>query len=140
MASLEEIAQMAVDSFNNRTFYDDSATYVAENCVSVDEPTGMELHGVEGNIQSSDIWVQAFPDAHAHVVSHDVDGNVVTTTIHATGTFTGEMMLPDGTSIPGNGSTLDFDYVQIAEFEGDKMVRVTARYDMNNMMAQLGLA
>jgi hypothetical protein len=58
------------------------------------------------------VWVNAFPDAYANVVGHEVNGNTVTTTVRGGGTFTGQMAAPDGSMIPGNGSTLDLEYVQ----------------------------
>jgi len=59
---------------------------------------------------SSDRWVQAFPDAYAEVVSHEVNGN-----------------------------SLDLDYVQEVEVVDGMIVHMTARYDMQAMMSQLGL-
>jgi len=140
MATPEEIARMSVDDFNNRTYRQNAPSYIAEDCVSFDEPTGMESYGVEGANQSNDVWVTAFPDASAEIISIESDGNVVTAKVIGRGTFTGEMMTPDGSTIPGNGSTMELAYTQIAEFEDGMIVRLTAQYDMNDMMMQLGLA
>ena len=139
MATPEEIAQQLVDSFNDRTYAQNAAQYFSPDSVHVDLPTGQESYGVEGGIQSSDVWVQAFPNAHAEVISHDVQGNTVATTIRGTGTFDGQMMTPDGSVIPGNGAALDLDYQQTITVEGGMVVRVEANYDMQAMMGQLGL-
>jgi predicted ester cyclase len=139
MATPEEIAQQLVDDFNDRTYAQNAARYFAPDCVNVDLPTGQELYGIEGAIQSTDVWVQAFPDAYAEVVSHDVQGNTVTTTIRASGTFDGQMMLPDGTVIPGSGQPLEMEYRQTITVEDGMVVRVEASYDMQNMLSQLGL-
>ena len=139
MATPQEIAQQLIDDFNDRTYAQNAASYFSPDCVNVDLPTGQELYGIEGAVQSTDVWVQAFPNAYADVVSHDVQGNTVTSTIRASGTFDGQMMLPDGTVIPGNGSPLDMDYQQTITVENGMVVRVEANYDMQNMLGQLGL-
>jgi FAD/FMN-containing dehydrogenase len=139
MATPQEIAQQLVDSFNNRTYEQDAAMFYTDNTVFVDLPTGREDRGIAAGIQSSAVWVQAFPDARAEVISHEVNGNTVTTTIRGGGTFTGQMAAPDGSMIPGNGSTLDLEYVQTIHLEGDTVVRQEANYDMQAMMGQLGL-
>lgn len=139
MASPQEIAQQLVDSFNNRTYEQDASTFYTEDTVFVDIPTGRESKGIAAGIQDSDGWVQAMPDVQGELVGHEVDGNTVRTTMRGIGTFTGQMMTPDGSTIPGNGNTLDMEYVQIIHVEGDKVVRQEADYDMQTMMSQLGL-
>jgi predicted ester cyclase len=113
--------------------------YFTEDTMIVDVPTGQQNQGIEAAIMSSAVWEQAFPDASAEVVNVEVNGNTVATTIVGRGTFTGQMMMPDGSVIPGNGSTLDLDYVQTIEVEGNTVVRLEANYDMQDMMSQLGL-
>jgi predicted ester cyclase len=139
MATPKEIAQQLIDDFNDRTYAQNAASYFSPDCVNVDLPPGQELYGIEGAVQSTDVWVQAFPDAYAEVVSHDVQGNTVTTLINASGTFDGQMMLPDGTVIAGNGQALAMDYQQTITVEDGMVVRVEANYDMQNMLSQLGL-
>jgi hypothetical protein len=139
MATLEEFGQMLVDDFNDRTYRENAPSYIAEDCVSVDLPTGQEAYGVEGSIQSLDRWTIAFPNATAEVVSHEVSGNTVTTTIVGRGTFDGEMMAPDGSMIPGNGMPLALNYTQEVEVVDGMVVRITANYDMQDMLSQLGL-
>jgi hypothetical protein len=139
MATPEEIAQQLIDGFNDRTYAENAPHLISPNCVTIDLPTGQELHGIEGAIQSSDIWVRAFSDAYAEVVSHNVQGNTVTTMINASGTFDGQMMLPDGTFIAGNGQALAMDYQQTITIKNSMVVRFEANYDMQNMLSQLGL-
>jgi peroxiredoxin len=139
MATPEEIAQQLIDGFNDRTYAENAPHLFSPDCVTVDLPSGQELYGIEGAVQSNDIWVKAFPDAYAEVVSHDVQGNTVTTVINASGTFTGQMMLPDGTAIAGNGQSLAMDYQQTITNENGMVVRFEANYDMQNMLSQIGL-
>jgi predicted ester cyclase len=139
MATPQEIAQQLVDEFNNRTYQQNGAMLFTDDTLVVDVPTGREEQGIEASIQSFDGWVQALPDARAELVGHEVNGNTVVTSIRGTGTFTGQMTAPDGSVIPGNGSSLNLDYMQTIEVEGDKVVRLAADYDMQAMMSQLGL-
>ena len=135
----EEIAQQLIDDFNNRTYAENAASFFSPDCVHVDVPTGRESYGIEAGIQNTEQWFQAFPNAQAEVVSHDVQGNTVTTTIRGTGTFDGQMMAPDGSMIPGNGAPIDMDYQQTITVENGMVVRLEANYDMQGMMSQLGL-
>jgi hypothetical protein len=137
--SPEEIAQQLVDNFNNRTYQQEAGTYYTDDTVFVDLPTERESVGIDAVIQSSDVWVQSFPDVHGEVVSHEVNGDTVTTSLRGTGTFTGQMDAPDGSIISGNGSSLDISYIQTIHVEGGMVVRQEADYDLPDMMSQLGL-
>lgn len=139
MATPKEIAQQLIDEFNNRTYQQNAAAYFTDETVFVDLPSGREDVGIEAGIQSYDVWVQSFPDAHAEVVKHEVNGDSVTSTIRGGGTFTGQMAAPDGSMIPGNGATLDLEYVQTIRVEDGIVVRQEADYDVQDMMSQLGL-
>jgi hypothetical protein len=139
MTTPQEIAQQLIDNFNNRTYQEETGKYYTDDTVFVDLPTEREDMGIEAGIQSFDVWVQSFPDAHAEVVSHEVNGDTVTTSIRGTGTFTGQMTAPDGSFIPGNGSSLDLDFMQTFHVEGGMVVRQETDYDMQAMMSQLGL-
>jgi hypothetical protein len=139
MATPQEIALQLIDNFNNRTYQQEAGTYFSDDTVFVDLPTEREDVGIEAGIQSSDVWVQSFPDAHAEVVSHEVSGDTVTLTLRGTGTFTGQMAAPDGSLIPGNGSSLNLDIMQTIHVKGSMVVRRETDYDMQAMMGQLGL-
>ena len=49
-------------------------------------------------------------------------GDWITVVTNATGTFTGEMTLPDGTVIPPTGKAFDVELGQTTEWEGDQLV------------------
>ena len=139
MASPREIAEHLVDDFNNRTYKQNASMYFTEDTVVADMPTGQESQGIEAAVMSSDVWAQAFPDASAEIVNVEVNGNTVITDVIGRGTFTGQMMMPDGSVIPGNGSSLNLEYRQTIMLDGDKVIRLEADYDMGSMMGQLGL-
>jgi hypothetical protein len=45
----------------------------------------------------------------------------MTVVTKATGTFSGEMALPDGTVIPGTGKSFDLTFSTTARWEGDQL-------------------
>jgi hypothetical protein len=46
-----------------------------------------------------------------------------------TGTFTGEMALPDGTVIPPTGKAFDLDFGQTSKWQGDQLIAISAFWD-----------
>jgi predicted ester cyclase len=136
--SLEDLARQFYQAFNDRNIEEVAHQLVHPDCVLIDSPTGQESYGPEGAIESSMVWMNAFPDGRVKVMEMNVSGNVVTTYFHAEGTFTGDMMTPEGT-IPGNGKKLSLDFEDILEFEGNMVVRNESNYDMGYMLQQLGL-
>jgi predicted ester cyclase len=135
-----EVARQSNDQFNNQTFYDDAKDIIDPNVVVIDEPMGMEMHGLDAFIQYSDGFVTAMPDIKGTVVDEHVSGDTATLVIRAKGTFTGEMHTPDGSVIPGNGNRLDLEYEAQHQVKNGKIVRFVANYDMQEFMRQLGLA
>ena len=55
------------------------------------------------------------------------------------GTHTGDMMTPDGNTIPPTNKTVNLKNVFITEFDGDKFSNFKNYYDAMTMMSQLGL-
>ena len=136
--SIDDIARQFYESFNDRNIEEIANQYIHEDCVSIDGPTGIESYGPEGSIESAHMWMTAFPDGKIKILETSVSGNMVTTIFRAQGTFTGEMMSPDG-NIPGTGKMLDLEFEDVLEFEDGMIVRNETHYNINDMMSQLGL-
>lgn len=137
---VKKLAQDTVDMFNDRSFRQKAKDVADANIVVKDSPTGQELHGVDGFVQYSEGFVTAMPDLKGTAIEHKVNGNKVTTRVHGQGTFTGNMVTPQGT-VPGNGNTFDLEYQLEQEFnDAGKLVRFTVSYDMQDFMRQLGMA
>jgi predicted ester cyclase len=115
------------------------AQYTAPNAVSIDVPTGLEWHGVEGVIEGADRWVTAFPDVLTEILSHEVNVTIIVTKMLGTGTFEGYLFTPDGDVIEGNGQRFTLEYKQEAQVVDGKLVRIRADYDLEDMLRQLGL-
>jgi hypothetical protein len=57
-----------------------------------------------------------------------------------TGTFTGEMTLPDGNVIPPTGGPFDVEFGQTSKWEGDQLVEISAFWTSALQAQQIGLA
>ena len=110
-----------------------------EDCVSTDFATGQVSKGIDGNMQDVEMWRASFGDIKVEAISHTVSGNTVVTEMKFTGTNDGDMPMPDGSSIPATGNTVQMQGCQICEFKDGKMINARQYYDMMGMMAQLGL-
>jgi hypothetical protein len=83
-----------------------------------------------------------FPDVHVHL-PYPVQfgsGDWITVVTRTTGTFTGEMTLPDGTVIPPTGKAFAIEFGQTSRWDGDRLVVISAFWDSARQARQLGLA
>jgi predicted ester cyclase len=136
---VKQLAQMGVDTFNDRSFREKASDLMDANVVIIDGPTGQELHGPDGYIQFSEGFVNAIPDLKGTAIKHEVNGNKVTTRVRGQGSFTGTMVTPQG-SMPGNGNPVDIEYKIEQEFnDAGKVTRFAVDYDMQDFMRQLGM-
>jgi hypothetical protein len=62
---------------------------------------------------------------------------VVTT---VTGTFTGQLTLPDGTVIPPTGKAFDAEFGQTTKWDGDRLIVISAFRDAALQRRQSGPA
>jgi hypothetical protein len=67
-------------------------------------------------------------------------GDWITVVTRATGTFTGEMTLPDGTVVPPTGKAFDLEFGQTSKWEGDQLIVISAFWDAAAQRQQIGLA
>ena len=102
------------------------------------------IYGREAHSAAIQAMLNAFPDMHVHNDPYDVqfgDGDWITVIGRVTGTFTGELVLPDGTVIPGTGKAFDIsDFGQTTKWVDDKLVVIAAFWDSALQAVQLGLA
>ena len=67
-------------------------------------------------------------------------GDWITVVTNVTGTFTGELALPDGTVVPPTGKAFDLEFGQTSKWEGDQLIVISAFWDAALQARQLGLA
>jgi len=66
-------------------------------------------------------------------------GDWITVVSRATGTFTGEMVLPNGKVIAPTGKKFDVDLGQTTKWDGDRLIIISAFWDAALQAKQLGL-
>ena len=67
-------------------------------------------------------------------------GDWITVVTNATGTFTDEMRLPDGTVIAPTGKSFDVEFGQTTQWAGDRLIVISAFWNAALQRRQLGLA
>jgi len=104
-----------------------------------DKPT----QGRAAHAAVQQIIFRAFPDVHLHTDSSLIqfgNGDWMTMVCKITGTFTGEMALPDGKVIPGTGKSFNLHFSRTAKWEGEQMVEEYVSWDSALMAQQIGTA
>jgi hypothetical protein len=100
------------------------------------------LYGRAAHAKAMEQMFRIFPDVHVHL-PYPVQfgsGDWITVVTRTTGTFTGEMALPDGTVIPPTGKAFDIEFCQTSRWDGDRLVVISAFWDSARQARQLGLA
>ena len=130
------------DAFNARDFaavdevhHRDMIAYIT----GLAEP----VYGKEAHAAAMRQFLRIFPDMHVYSDPYPIQfgtGDWITVVTHATGTFTGQMALPDGTVIPPTGKAFDLEFGQTTKWEGDQLIVISAFWDAARQRQQLGLA
>ena len=86
--------------------------------------------------------VQIFPDIHVHTPypTQFGSGDWITVVTRATGTFSGEIVLPNGKVIAPTGKAFDVEFGQTTKWDGDRLIIISAFFDTALQAKQLGLA
>ena len=66
-------------------------------------------------------------------------GDWITVVTNATGTFTGDMTLADGTVVSPTGKAFDLEFAQTSKWDGDQLIVISAFWDTALQAKQLGL-
>lgn len=104
-----------------------------------DQPT----HGRDAHAAVQQTIFRAFPDVHLHVEPYPVQfgaGDWMAMVCKITGTFTGELVLPDGKTVPGTGKSFALDFSRTAKWEGDLLREEYSSWDSALLAQQIGLA
>ncbi len=134
---VKKLAQNNIDDFNNRSYKTKAREVVDPGVVIIDQPMGQQMKGIDGYIQYSETFLDAMPDLKGQITQQQANGNKVTSTVHAKGTFTGKLQTPQGV-LQGTGKPVDLEYRLDQEFnDAGKLVRFTMNYDMQDLMRQL---
>ena len=129
------------DAFNSRDFEAVDAVHHPEMVAHI---TGLAepVHGREAHAAAMQQLLRIFPDIHVNT-PYPIQfgtGDWITVITRATGTFTGQMTLPDGTVIPPTGKAFNMEFGQTSKWDGDQLMVISAFWDSTLQARQLGLA
>lgn len=141
-AHLLGLMKQGDDAFNSRDFaamnavhHPDMIAYVTGNA----EP----IYGRAAHAEAMRAMFGIFPDVHVHNAPYAIQfgsGDWITVIARITGTFTGEMALPDGTVLAPTGKAFDLDFGQTSKWDGDLLIEISAFWDSALQARQIGLA
>lgn len=130
------------DAFNARDFagvdqvhHPDMVAYMPGNAQPV--------YGREAHAAAMAQMLRTFPDLHVYNDPYPIQfggGDWITVVTHATGTFKGEMTLPDGRVAAPTGKAFDVEFGQTTKWEGDQLIVIAAFLDFGLVAQQIGLA
>jgi hypothetical protein len=100
------------------------------------------IYGRDAHGAAMQQLVRMFPDVHVHTPYPIQFGgdDWITVVTNATGTFTGEMTLPDGNVIPPTGKAFDLEFAQTSKWAGEQLIVISAFWDTAVQRQQIGLA
>jgi hypothetical protein len=140
-AHLLELMRKGDDAFNARDWEAVDSVHRPDMVAHI---TGLAepIHGAEAHSAAMHQFVRIFPDMHVNT-PYPIQfgsGDWITVVTNATGTFTGEMTLPDGNVIAPTGKAFDLEFGQTTKWEGDRLIIISAFWDAALQQQQLGLA
>jgi hypothetical protein len=140
-ARLLELMTNGDDAFNARDWEAVDAVHHPEMVASI---TGLAepIYGREAHSAAMQQFLQSFPDMHVNT-PYPIQfgsGDWITVVTNVTGTFTGEMTLPDGNVIPPTGKAFDLEFGQTTKWDDDRLIVISAFWDAALQVRQLDLA
>ena len=130
------------DAFNARDFAAVDAVHHPEMVAHI--PGNAEpSYGREAHSKAMAQLIRMFPDVYVHSDPYPIQfgsGDWITVVTNATGTFTGEMVLPDGKVIAGTGKSFDVEFGQTTKWDGDRLIWISAFWDSALQAKQVGLS
>jgi SnoaL-like polyketide cyclase len=100
------------------------------------------IYGAKAHSAAMQQFLRSFPDMHVNT-PYPIqcgDRDWITVVTNVTGTFTGELTLPDGKVIPPTGKAFDLEFGQTTKWDGDRLIIISAFWDATRQAKQLGLA
>ena len=140
-AHLLDLMTQGDDAFNARDWEAVDAVHHPEMVAHI---TGLAepIYGSEAHSAAMQQFLRSFPDMHVNT-PYPIqcgDGDWITVVTNVTGTFTGEMVLPDGKVIAPTGKAFDLEFAQTTKWDGDRLIIIAAFWDASLQAKQLGLA
>jgi SnoaL-like polyketide cyclase len=141
-AHLLALMKKGDDAFNSRDFAAVDAVHhpdmIAHITGSADTMYGRVAHAA-----AMKQMLRIFPDMHVYSDPYPIQfgsGDWITVITRASGTFTGEMILPGGKAIAPTGKAFDVEFGQTTKWDGDQLIVISASWDSAMQAQQIGLA
>ena len=141
-ANLLALMKKGDDAFNardaagmNAVHHPKMVAYVTGNA----EP----IYGRAAHAAAMKQFYSVFPDVYVHNDPYPIQfgsGDLITVVSRVTGTFTGEMKMPNGKIVPPTGKAFDVEFAQTVKWEGDLLIEIAAFWDSALQSKQIGLA
>ena len=140
-AQLLELMTQGDDLFNARDW---QALDVVHHPDMIAHVTGSAepIYGREAHAAAMQQLVRMFPDIRVHT-PYPIQfggGDWITVVTNVTGTFTGEITLPDGTVRAPTGKAFDVEFAQTSKWDADQLIVISAFWDAARQAQQLGIA
>ena len=90
-----------------------------------------------------DFVIRAFPDVRVHNDPYPIQfgqGDWTTAISTMTGTFSGEMIGPDGTAVPPTGKSFEVPFTTVARWQDGLIIEEWVFWDQPQLLEQIGLA
>ena len=130
------------DAFNSRDVAGMNTTHhpdIISHIMGIEKPVkGRKAHAAM--IQQ---MISTFPDIHVHNDPYPTQfgsGDWITVVSRITGTFTGEMKLPNGKVVAPTGKAFDVEFAQNVKWDGDLLIEISAFWNSALQAKQIGVA
>ena len=140
-AHLIELMTKGDNAFNARDF-ETVDTVHHPSMVAYIPGSAEPIHGSKAHSEAMQQFLRSFPDMHVNT-PYPIQfgsGDWITVVTTATGTFTGELAVPDGKVIAPTGKAFELEFGQTTKWDGDRLIVIAAFYDTALQAKQLGLA
>jgi ketosteroid isomerase-like protein len=141
-AHLLALMKKGDDAFNSRDVAAMNAVHRPDMIAHI--PGNAEpIRGRAAHAAAMAQFFHIFPDVHVGNDPYPIQfgsGDWITVISRTTGTFTGEMILPDGNVIAPTGKAFDLEFGQTAKWDGDQVTEIFAFWDSALQAQQVGLA
>lgn len=129
------------DAFNSHDFEAMNAVHHPDMIAHI---TGnvQPLYGRAAHVAAMEQFFHIFPDVHVDNDPYPIrfgSDDWITVISRVTGTFIGEMILPDGKVIPPTGKAFDVEFGQTVKWDGDLVIEISAFWDSALQAQQIGL-
>jgi len=141
-AHLLELMKKGDDAFNARDFAGMDAVHHPDLIAHVTGNAQL-IYGRSAHAEAMKGMFRIFPDVHVENDPYPIQfgsGDWITVISRCRGTFTGEMVQPDGTVIPPTGKSFDVEFVQTVKWDADLLVEIAAFWVATLQAQQMGLA